>query len=158
MHRTSNYNGWNSLRSDFIKTWEQICAIAQEISAQRVGVRFINKLNEKTTDHALQFWLKPSSYYPEILLSSHTGFFFRGQWASNHNTENARVTIVTIAEGGAGDERDRPLMFDIDIVQTCHAKDQNSLSNLASELHEEIWNIFSNSISDNYLKILNKEN
>ena len=88
VHRLLKYPGWNQFSKDLDAAWELLRSFDQQIDCNRIGVRYINKLNEKMDSEPIGKWLKQSPYYPEQLLSTKTGFFYRGQWLSEKTELN----------------------------------------------------------------------
>lgn len=154
-HWVGKYPGWDIFQAEFEKFRKQLWKALPGIMGQQVGIRFINKLDQKTIDQKVGLWLKVSPNYPKNLLSVQSDYFYRCKWPLRHD----RWTQVGIAEAELTNQSFRPLMLDIDIIQQIDKplKLDSSLSTLASELHDVVYDIFESSISVHYKKILNTE-
>lgn len=157
IHWVAKYEGWEHVEKQFHNVWSLFLDLIPGLSAKRVGLRFINKLDEKKIDQPLTKWLKPSPYYPASILGSKENFFYRGQWSSFEDNQE-RFTSVSVAEGRLS-EKGRPLMLDVDVVAVLKEtqKSLKKIDQVLQQLHEEIWKIFSESISENYLNVLNNK-
>lgn len=156
VHWLGKYQGWAPFESEFLKAWSDFQSIFPTIEGKRIGVRFINKLNEKTSEEPLEKWLKASPNYPKSLLSSKTNFFYRGNWSMiDEETVDQRDIMITIVEAEPTKTRN-PFLLDIDVAQDCQKSLKNSLqiANLAYALHEDVWNIFFSSLSKTYKQLL----
>jgi len=153
-HWVGQYPGWESYESKFKQFLKLLCKALPGIMLQRIGVRFINKVDEKTIDQKVGFWLKPSPNYPKNILSVENDYFYRCKWP----LKSGKWAQVSIAEAELTNKHFKPLVFDIDVVQQLEKplKLGSSLRVLASDLHEEVYCIFECSISPHYKKILTK--
>ncbi len=155
-HWQGKYPGWDIFQPAFKAFWAKLLNVNPEITSSRIGVRFINIVNEKTSDQEVGHWLKPAVNYPEGLLSSKGGYFY----SIRRPLKSERHVQIFVAEGEPKNEGNRPLILDID-VQSDNAIQrvfsQTELLTLIDELHEETVSLFEGSITRNYLDLLNKE-
>ena len=153
-HCLGKYPGWASFQDEFESFRKKLCLALPNLQILQVGVRFINKLEQKKIDQNLSFWLKPSPNYPKNILAMKSNYFYRWKWPLKIN----RWAQVCIAEAQITDNL-KPLMFDIDVIQQIEKpiKLKPALSALAAELHDDVFDIFINSISLKYKKILNSK-
>jgi hypothetical protein len=152
-HWVGKYPGWDIFEGEFEKFRKQLCKALPGIMGQQVGIRFINKLDQKTIDQKVGLWLKVSPNYPKSLLSVQGDYFYRCKWP----LRPYRWAQVGIAEAELTNQCFRPLMFDSDIIHQIEKplKLDSSFSKLTSDLHDEVYDIFESSISVRYKKILN---
>lgn len=150
-HWVGEYPGWDKFHGDFEHFLKQLFKALPNVLGQQIGIRFINKLEQKTFDQNVGFWLKSSPNFPDNLRTAKNDYFYRCKWPLKIDS----WAQVSIAEAEMNDSF-RPLMFDIDVIQQIEKplKLDTTLSKLTVELHEEIYNIFESSISSNYKKIL----
>ena len=157
-HWQGKYPGWDVFQPEFKSFWIKLHEASSEITSGRVGVRFINMVNEKTKDQDVGYWLKPSVDYPEGLLSSKEGFFY----SIRRPIKPSRYIQLFIAEGDPKtNDGKKPLILDIDVQSDNVSKEKEALQaellTLIEVLHDEVVDIFEKSISQNYLNLLNKE-
>lgn len=154
-HWVGKYPGWDTFQSEFHRFSKHLNNALPEIKGQQVGVRFINKLDQKKTKQKVGFWLKSSPNYSKCILVTHSGYFYRCRWS----LKSDRWAQVCIAEAELTKEDYKPLIFDIDVIQHIpkFLKIESSLIDLASDLHDEIYKIFNSSISSNYKRVLNRK-
>jgi uncharacterized protein (TIGR04255 family) len=156
-HWQGKYPGWDIFQPAFKLFWTKLLNATPEITSRRVGVRFINMVDEKTADQEVGHWLKPAADYPVGLLSSKVGFFYtmRRPLKLEHYVQLFVAEGETRASDGC-----KPLILDID-VQSEHLAREGTTSNkellsLIEILHDEVGDIFESSITENYLNLLNK--
>jgi uncharacterized protein (TIGR04255 family) len=154
-HWVGKYPGWDVFQPEFENFWKQFSMVYPEVKRSRVGVRFINMLNQKTVKQKVGYWLKPSLNYPESILSAKSDYFL----SFRRPLEKERFAQIFVAEGEPKAGNVRPLILDIDIIQNINESLQLHFDpTLAMEsLHEEIIRIFEGSISLNYKKVLSKK-
>ena len=130
-----------------------LCKALPGITWQRIGVRFINKLDKKTIDQKVGFWLKSSPNYPKNILTAQSDFFYRCKWPLKFG----KCAQVCIAEAEPTNQHFKPLILDIDVMKLIDKplKLEPSLIEIASNLHDEVYSVFESSISSHYRKILN---
>lgn len=152
-HWVGKYPGWDTFQSKFEQFRKEFCKALPDIMGQQVGIRFINKQAQKTMDQEVGIWLKSSPNYPKSILSVNSDYFYRCTWP----LKVGRKAQICIAEAELVGQSFKPLMLDIDVIQQIKTPTtlESSLSKLASELHDEIYDIFESSISSNYRRVLN---
>lgn len=153
-HWVGKYPGWDSFQAEFKNFWNQFHKALPNITLQQIGIRYINKLDQKTMNQKVGFWLKSSPNYPKNLLDVQCDYFYKCKWPLKPD----RWAQICIAEAGVV-EHTRPLMLDIDVIQkiTKPLKLESILSDLALDLHNEVYDIFESSLSSNYKKLLNSK-
>jgi|GEM_PF-4555455 len=151
-HWVGKYPGWDIFQPEFERFWKELCKIFPDLKGNRVGVRFINLVEQKTTQQKIGYWLKKSTNYPQSILSAKTGYFY----TLKKPLKKGRSVQIFIAEGEPRIEQTKPLIFDIDIVENIDKSTRSSLANITESLHEEISTIFQGSISINYKKLLKR--
>ena len=161
VHWLGKYQGWQIFESEFLRIWKDFQAIFPSIQSKKIGIRFINRLDEKTSDQPLQKWFKSSPNYPKNLLGCKSDFFYRGKWSAlDSEIPGQRHVMITIAESEPVSENLRPLLYDIDVIHVCQKTftSNKQIINVILSLHEAIWTIFSSSISNHYKQFLKKLN
>lgn len=154
-HWVGKYPGWNKFLDKSEHFWKQLCKALPKITFRQIGIRFINKLCEKTVDQKLGYWLKASPNYPKNILSVQTDYFYKCKWPLNSD----RFAQICIAEAEIT-ENQKPLIFDIDVILQVNKplKIESALTEIAQDLHNDVYNIFESSVSSNYKKVLNLQN
>lgn len=159
VHWIGKYQGWRLFETEFLSLWKIFQANSPKIQTKKFGLRFINRIDKKTEKQPLKTWFKSSPNYPTNLLNSKSDFFYRGKWMSDDpEISGYRNIIITIAEAEPIAEKMRPILFDIDAIQTCdeNVRNNKQMMHVINILHDAIWSIFSSSISKHYEKHLNK--
>lgn len=158
VHWIGKYQGWHLFESEFLEIWNSFRTISPKIQSKKFGLRFINRIDEKTIDQPLKIWFKSSSNYPTNLLNSKSDFFYRGKWAyADNEIPGQRYVMITIAESELIAQNLRPVLYDIDMTHTSENFIKNSqMVSIISSLHEAIWDIFTSSTSKHYKKFLKK--
>jgi len=158
VHWLGKYQGWQVFESEFLNIWKDFQTTFPKIQSRKIGIRFINRLDEKTSDQPLQVWFKSSPYYPKSLLACKSDFFYRGKWRLDSEILGQRHMMITIAESEPINENLRPLLYDIDVIHTWDKtfSSTKQIIHVISSLHEAIWTIFSSSISKLYKQVLKK--
>ncbi len=151
-HWVGKYPGWVIFQAEFEQFWNHLFELLPDFKCLLLGTRFINKLDQKTKDQKVGFWLKSSPNYPKNILDVSSDYFYRSKWPIAPD----RWVQICIAESEISNHF-RPLMFDIDIIQQINKPFElnSSLSEIAKDLHDEVYGIFESSISSNYKKVLN---
>lgn len=151
-HWVGKYPGGDKFHEKFKGFWTKFCKALPGVMGQQVGIRYINKLDQKTVDQPIGYWLKSSANYPKNILKAKSNYFFRGKWPLGKN----RFAQLSIAEAEIRDNLN-PLILDIDVIQQMDKplKLEPSFFKIVIELHDEVYDIFSSSISSNYKKVLN---
>jgi uncharacterized protein (TIGR04255 family) len=152
-HWVGLYPGWKVFQPEFERFGKQLCKALPGLMGQQVGVRYVNMVEKKTADQKVGLWLKPSTNYPKSVLSAEGNYFYRCKWPLRFD----RWVQMCIAEAELTNLQFKPLILDIDIIQKIEKplKLESSLSKFASDLHDEVVNIFEASISSHYKKLLN---
>jgi uncharacterized protein (TIGR04255 family) len=135
------YPGWERLRSEFELVWPVMREVIKPASANRIGMRYINRIIRQTASETPGFWLRESDYIPNVLLTSGPNFLVRLEI----RRDSTNRVIVTISHDKTiSSEPFGSLIFDIDrISETPLATEIEVISTGIEALHEDIWDIFS---------------
>lgn len=148
-HWIGKYPGWKVFRTEFKQFFKQLSEILHDILLLQVGLRFINKLTQKTCEQNVGFWLKSSPNFPAKLCSVKNDYFFRCKWP----LEIERWVQVSVAEAEIS-ANFRPLMLDIDVIQ--QLKKLSNLSLVFSILQMIFTKKFMKFLKTQYLPIIKK--
>lgn len=131
------YPGWSKMRSEVIKWWEEATKVLKPTKITRIGLRYINRIDNLGKSETPGDWFRASAFVPAGILRSRGAFLSRIE--SEIDAEN-RV-VVTMAEVKQDDERG--IVFDIDrIIQKQVSLSKKTLAASIDSLHEEVWNVF----------------
>jgi uncharacterized protein (TIGR04255 family) len=152
-HWKEKYPGWEVFQPAFKRFWEELNKICSESVCRRVGVRFINMVNEKKNNEKVGNWLRHSADYPKSLLSSQNDYFYS---LKRPISKTDRVQLF-VAEGELKANKFKPLILDIDVQQDIQNRviSYKYLLELLEKLHEGAVGVFEKSVSKNYKDLLN---
>lgn len=149
------YPGWEIMQADVLSAWRQVEEILKPEIIQRIGLRYINRLEKETRHDLPTNWLVATEYIPSGVLLSKPGFLLRLQTY----LDTTNMLIVTLgdikpevaSEYGA-------IIFDIDrIVEQAMIPDQDVLGQVMDRLHTDVWNVFSSAKGEKLNTLLNKK-
>jgi len=134
------YPGWKDMRQHVLSAWQQACSVLKPAKLKRVGLRYINRIDETDEQETPGEWFQASDFLPAGVLQSKGSFLSRVE--SQMDSEN-RV-VVTLAEVQPDDQkRKKGIVFDIDrIVEKELPVDDSALLGEMDRLHEHVWEIF----------------
>jgi hypothetical protein len=107
------YPGGDVFQLKFKEFWTKFCKVLPYVMGQQIGIRYINKLDQKNVNHAVGLWLKSSANYPKSILIAKNDYFFRGKWP----LEKSGYAQICIAEAEVVDHHFKPLILDIEVIQ-----------------------------------------
>lgn len=154
-HWVGKYPGWGVFQPEFADFWKQLAKVCPEVKGNRISVRFINMVDQKTVKQQVAYWLRPSLHYPKSILAAKSDYFL----SFRRPLGKERLVQIFVAEGELKEKHIKPLILDIDVIQNIAASSQRRFdpSKTIELLHEEIFRIFQDSISLNYKKVLNEK-
>jgi uncharacterized protein (TIGR04255 family) len=136
------YTGWEHFREAILSNWAKVCNTLPVGSVERVGLRYINRIERTSRSETVGDWLESSQFLSESLRQCSNAFSSRYE----SPTDAGFRRIIGVAEGQAPDF---PIIFDIDIVSIGKRDaDTASLQVLVDHLHSEEWNVFQSALSE----------
>jgi len=145
------YPGWSQMQSDIIQAWKSVQEIIPIVSANRIGLRYIN-LIPREESQVLRDWFQPNEYVAEAALDSHPTVLSR---VEVHQGKGQRV-IVTMAQHD-GDSQGSNFLLDIDCISEKTYHDLDELVDSIDKLHDKAWNAFSRFLTPRLTKWLQEE-
>lgn len=150
----SPYQGWQVMKKDALNAWDYIEEVLQPEVINRIGLRYINRIEKETVEDSLEEWLVETDYIPRGVLHSKPGFLLRTQ------THLDRENMIIITLGDTDSQRVGEygaIIFDIDrIVEQEMAVAQNTLAEELERLHTDIRNVFSSAKGQKLEMMLNR--
>ena len=149
------YPGWSALRSELLRVWPIAKEILRPVAVTRIGMRYINRIPLRTRTEAPGTWLKDSQYVPRALLKSGPGFLARLELQK----DGSNRLITTVAhDRTAPVEPFGSLILDIDRISLDRVEiDNDTIGRSIDALHEDIWQVFEETKSDQLEKLLRGE-
>lgn len=150
----SPYQGWEIMRHDVLAAWQRVEDVLQPELINRIGLRYINRINKETEQDHLSRWFIANDYIPAGFLRSGPGFLLREE--IHLDAENR--LIITLGDLQAGvDEQYGAIIFDIDrIVEREAPTGQEVLIQEMDRLHTDVWNVFSSAKGEKLEALLNR--
>ena len=101
------------MRRDVLAAWQRVEEVLQPEAINRIGLRYINRIEKETEQDRLDTWLVANDYIPVGILRSESGFLLREE--IHLNTEN--ILIITLGDlKSDGDAGYGAIIFDIDRI------------------------------------------
>lgn len=140
------YPGWAQMLQDILDAWGQVREVINPAIITQIGLRYINRILKAHSDETAGDWLAPSTYIPESVLSSLSGFLSRLEV----RTAPQNRLIVTLGDktrSSIGLDLSA-IVLDIDcIVEKEIGIGDDALVNEATALHDVAWQTFAASIT-----------
>jgi uncharacterized protein (TIGR04255 family) len=135
------YQGWKMMMNDTLSIWEQVKEVLHPGAINRIGLRFINRINREVEQERPGDWFVANNYFPKTVLNSEPGFLMRVQ--TRLDREN--TLIVTLGDiGPESGSAFGAFIFDIDrIVERELSTQQSVLKQEIDWLHTGVWSVFS---------------
>lgn len=144
INELKRYPGWKVFSNDIEKSWKKLCEVLKPKNITRIGLRYINQI-PRDNNEAIGSWLAETEYYPKLILSIKTGFLSRFEHFSNKGNK----IVITIAEQQSDQQDNNPIIFDIDAILKDDISTQwKDFKSKLNNLHEQIWEVFSSSITE----------
>jgi uncharacterized protein (TIGR04255 family) len=149
----SPYQGWKIMRGDVLAAWQRLEEILKPEVIDRIGLRYINRIEKETGQNRPGDWLVVTDYIPKGILNSEPGFLLRMQ--THLDTDN--ILIITLGdtktelEGGYG-----AVIFDIDRIVQREVLPGQDFEQEVNRLHSDVWNIFSSAKGEKLDRLLNR--
>ncbi|HWS84831.1 MAG TPA: TIGR04255 family protein [Ktedonobacteraceae bacterium] len=146
------YRGWKVMRRDALAAWQQVEEVLQPEVINRIGIRYINRIEKETEQDHLGTWLVANDYIPNGILRSEPGSLLRLQ--TRLDTENS--LIITLGDTQSEVNGEGVIIFDIDrIFEREMATGQEFLEQEIDRLHAEAWEVFSSAKGEQLEAFLN---
>ena len=150
----SPYQGWETMRHDVLAAWQRVEEVLQPEVINRIGLRYINRINKETAQDRPSTWFVANDYISAGFLRSGPGFLLREE--IHLDAEN--ILIITLgdpqseADGGHG-----TIIFDLDrIVEREVPIGQEVLMQEMDRLHADVWEVFSSAKGEKLEALLNR--
>ncbi|MFH1943049.1 MAG: TIGR04255 family protein [bacterium] len=149
------YQGWENMNMAILNIMGKLTSVIEMECFNRIGLRYINRIERINKDEIPTEWLSQSDYIPKSVLNSLTGFFHRLEVRK----DSTNRFIVTLAETkNPSREHFNDIIFDIDCIIEKNIKAQkDSVLKEINSLHDLAWDIFSSSITDKLKRRLRGE-
>lgn len=145
------YQNWAWFRDYVLESWSRLREELRVSKVERVGLRYVNRVERRALAEAPSRWLVQTDYVPGAVLKSAGRFLSRVE--CRNDDENA--TIVTIGINQQSLDEPGALIFDIDRIRDeTVAPDGDKMLAVADDLHEDVWEVFREALTKEYLGIL----
>jgi len=146
-----HYRNWDWFRSYVDESWARLRDELGISRVERIGLRYINRVERGDLAEAPQRWLAQTDYVPGAVLKSAGRFLSRVE--CRNDDENA--TFVTIGINQQSLDEPGALMFDIDRIREAPIEaGGTAILAVADELHEDVWGVFRKALTDEYVAVL----
>lgn len=148
-----DYPGWAKVKEHIKYGWEVGCRPLGPELVTGIALRYINRIDRRSSDEKLGKWLVSNKYIPEGVLTSRSEFGSRV--ITRPNDQDRLSVIVNDREISDGNS---VFLLDIELV-TEHemSVDINLLLGEVGRLHDEIWEVFRSSKGEQLEKLLQGE-
>lgn len=145
------YRNWDWFRSYVDESWARLRDELRVSDVERIGLRYINRVSRRALTEAPRRWLKQTDYVPGAVLKSAGRFLSRVECRN----DDKNATFVTIGINQQSLDEPGSLIFDIDrIREGVVAADGAAILAVADELHEDVWSVFREALTDEYEEVL----
>ncbi len=139
----SKYVGWENMKKYILQYWDVLIKTYELQEISRIGLRYINKIEKESQDDLVGKWIEKNEYVPETIINSSGRFFLRLEKPIDKQT----VAILTLGEAVKNQSKLGSVIFDIDCVYEKPTESTTNIDSIIEGLHENVWAIFSKSIS-----------
>lgn len=149
------YPEWENMKNQTIENWDIVRDILKPKAIEKVGLRYINRIpnripindSTQTTD-----WFKPCRYIPEGIGQSQGDLKYHFE---SGLSDTDRIIIKLINQK---DESGKEVIFfDIDRIKLSNGlPEEKEFSDIMEELHNDIWDVFSEAKTDRLEDYLNQ--
>ena len=148
------YPGWGQVSEDIRYAWNHLCQISQPVGIDRIGLRYINRIARSVEGEMLGRWIAPNDYVPQAVLQARKGFSAQ---VSRRFSEEDRIAVRVSDQTNDANELGA-FILDIDrITEKKIGSDEESLLEHATNLHDDVWNVFNSAKSDDLERLLQGE-
>ncbi|MBA2395332.1 MAG: TIGR04255 family protein [Ktedonobacteraceae bacterium] len=150
----SPYQGWETMRHDVLAAWQRVEEVLQPEEINRIGLRYINRINKETAQERPSAWFVANDYISAGFLRSEPGFLLREE--IHLDAEN--ILIITLGDNlpDAGAEHGA-IIIDIDrIFERAVSPGQEVLMQEMERLHTDVWRVFSSAQGEKLATLLNR--
>jgi uncharacterized protein (TIGR04255 family) len=148
------YQGWEVMRRDVLAAWQRVEEVLQPEVINRIGLRYINRIEKETQQDRAGTWLVANDYISDGVLRSEPGFLLREE--VHLDTEN--ILIITLGDPKSDvDIGHGAIIFDIDrIVEREVLARQGVLAQEMDRLHADVWKVFSSAKGEKLEALLSR--
>ncbi len=148
------YQGWEVMRSDALAAWQQAEEVLNPKIIDRIGLRYINRIEKETGRDRPGDWLVVTDYISQGVLRSESGFLLRVE--THLDAENILIITLGDTKGELKGEHGT-IIFDIDrIVEREMVTKQEVLEQEMNRLHADVWEVFSSAKGERLETLLNR--
>lgn len=152
----SPYPGWPRLKEDLLELWNNCSDILEPQAIFKIGLRYINKIENTSEDQSISLWLQPTERIPSGILNSANDFSATVEISFDENHRLVE-TLRCLRPDDA-----MPFgatIFDIDRSWQGSAENTSAaIASLLERLHEDVWAEFDAAITPALRKKLETEN
>ncbi len=148
------YQGWEVMRRDVLAAWQRVEEVLQPEVINRIGLRYINRIEKETEQDRPGTWLVANDYISDGILRSEPGFLLREE--VHLDAEN--ILIITLGDPKLDVNSEYgAIIFDIDrIVEREILTRQKALEQQMDHLHTDVWGVFSSAKGEKLEALLNR--
>jgi len=142
------------MRRDVLAAWQRVEEVLQPEVINRIGLRYINRIEKETQQDRPGTWLVANDYISDGVLRSEPGFLLREE--IHLDTEN--ILIITLGDPKSDvDIGHGAIIFDIDrIVEREVLARQGVLAQEMDRLHADVWKVFSSAKGEKLEALLSR--
>jgi uncharacterized protein (TIGR04255 family) len=146
------YPGWAGVKSELQQVWPLVLEIIKPEAITRIGMRYINRVQRRTSTETPGYWLRECECIPAALLRSGAGYQMRLQ---SSLARDGKVILTVAHDPSDTKEMHGSMLLDIDrITELTLGPTWAQLDSVIETLHEEIWEIFDMAKGDNFERLL----
>jgi uncharacterized protein (TIGR04255 family) len=146
------YPGWDKLKAELQQVWPSVLEIIKPEAITRVGMRYINRIQRRTSTENPGYWLRSCEFVPSALLKSGPGYQMLLQSSAG---DNGRFVLTIAHDPKDPKEMHGAMLFDIDrITERVVEPTWSELDAVVETLHEEIWQMFEAAKGDHLDRLL----
>lgn len=140
------YPGWDSFRREILATWTRAIEVIHPLSVVRIGLRYINRIPNRSVEDLPSVWLRATGFLPQGALRYASGYSARTEVRTD---EFNRIIVSLQHEPSAVAVEPGTVLFDIDrILERDLPTDLRTLGSEVDVLHEDVWRIFADAKTD----------
>ncbi len=148
------YPGWEKVVDRLSYGWRMAFEVIEPAQINRMGLRYINRIERGNPNETLDTWLVANEYLPLAVLHSRPGF--AAQIVTQLDSHN-RLSVI-VADQPASLDSHGAFILDLDrTIEYEMPVDIDHLLQQASRLHDNIWEVFQSAKGDKLEALLRGE-